>query len=429
MASTGPAQLVVEIWRRKSSELAAASNDAVVPVITRALETIGAVLQPNADPDHIRRLLSSLEMEQAISMQYDSGLSNDPIRELFYGLIESVRLALGELGIDRLSPPYYRTHNENGGDPSPLSDRVPKEELIDSQLIRTSCEDTNLAAEEGVNGWATKIESVPEGGEAETVDFSRISNVIFDVPIDNVTGKRKRRSRACAGPLNALFAAAVGRKKLAAKRSAAAAPVPCSKRSRREEESGVDQKASIGRVAATEMACVICEFAARTVSTYVKHLRHHHQMSPREAGIFFRCACGNESRSHAHFFDSKCPLLSSVVVVADEDTVVKREEEEGEVHAELRMGSAGSSPTATNASTTVMKCPECRKFGSYNVDSFVGHLRKVHKMTPTQAGISFHCACGNVCRSHAHFTYGKCRNVSITVVRDEEREEEEEEEE
>ncbi|GMT20263.1 hypothetical protein PFISCL1PPCAC_11560, partial [Pristionchus fissidentatus] len=246
----------------------------------------------------------------------------------------------------------------------------------------------------------------------------------------------------------------------------------------------------------TEMRCVLCdEFGTHVVDAYCTHLTLVHSTNPAEAAIFFRCSCGNLSRSDRHI-NLRCPNASMTIVRDGEVTVERRkidrpekrdhkivkhesmdegmteDDEEHTVdgkengkkrgareHKRFKQApaedeimdceNAGSavvdgaeeegvkeeegapnkrrSITGDNKSTTAMHCVECEDYSTFNVGSYAGHLRSRHATTPMQAGIRFRCACGEIARSAFHFSQGKCRNVSATIVRDSDRRMEEEE--
>ncbi|GMT20275.1 hypothetical protein PFISCL1PPCAC_11572 [Pristionchus fissidentatus] len=183
------------------------------------------------------------------------------------------------------------------------------------------------------------------------------------------------------------------------------------------------------------------------------HLRKKHHTTAQEAGITFRCACGNESRSEFHY--KTCRSESVEIVRDDEDAIgtvkrsreavkrqfkaVEEDEKDGRMDWTVRDEEIDqeeeevegrqhkrAKKTRENVSTTVMHCVKCDKFETYDVIAYIGHLSTAHRMTPRKAGVSFHCACGHVCRSNSHASHGKCGNVSVTVVRDEEENMEEE---
>ncbi|GMT20278.1 hypothetical protein PFISCL1PPCAC_11575, partial [Pristionchus fissidentatus] len=93
-------QATIDNWRRKSSELAVHSNDAVVPTLTKAFEAIEVVLWPQAESVRVEFSLASLASERSLSAQYDAQ-RNEPIRDLTYDLVDAVHLILGQLSESR----------------------------------------------------------------------------------------------------------------------------------------------------------------------------------------------------------------------------------------------------------------------------------------------------------------------------------------
>ncbi|GMT21164.1 hypothetical protein PFISCL1PPCAC_12461, partial [Pristionchus fissidentatus] len=68
----------------------------------------------------------------------------------------------------------------------------------------------------------------------------------------------------------------------------------------------------------------------------------------------------------------------------------------------------------TNAShQRVLPCPLCN-IGYHTLGAFVGHLRKSHKVTPMQVGITFRCDCGVETQSQTH---SYCNALNFTIIR------------
>ncbi|GMT20265.1 hypothetical protein PFISCL1PPCAC_11562, partial [Pristionchus fissidentatus] len=239
-------------------------------------------------------------------------------------------------------------------------------------------------------------------------------------------------------------------------------PPPTRKRSRRARNS-LGELEERAEESSTELRCLLCdEYGTYSICGYVQHLKIKHHTSPTEAGIWFRCSCGHETRTNTHFLPDQCRGASVTVIRKDVENVemsetplksqlrrVKQEpsgegmmgrdnvklkwpmtdDEEEEEGVDEKPVIKKRKYTKKELSTTVMKCVECENFESFNVAMLVRHLRKRHGKTPRQAGIAFHCECGDVSRSTKHYSTGACHGVAITIVREHERGEEEDEDE
>ncbi|GMT20272.1 hypothetical protein PFISCL1PPCAC_11569, partial [Pristionchus fissidentatus] len=104
--------------------------------------------------------------------------------------------------------------------------------------------------------------------------------------------------------------------------------------------------------------------------------------------------------------------------VDEDDEGEEREEEKRMIRKKVKREFPAS------ASAIEMKCVECEDFASHQVSSYVHHLKRTHGKTPKQAGVSFRCECGHICRSNSHTIFAKCSIMRISVVRDEEMEQE-----
>ncbi|GMT20273.1 hypothetical protein PFISCL1PPCAC_11570, partial [Pristionchus fissidentatus] len=538
----------IDNWRRKSSALAANSNDVVIPVISRAFETIGTVMRHDADPRLIDRSLWSLDNERHLSMQFDS-CRNEPIRDLTYDLLESVHVILAELNACRNKPPTR--------DYSILTQDDTRS-IIEADLLNPIGGQSAYTAYE-VYGLASPLDDfnyndIYELNKHESAWGS--DDIQMECAIDigmaeqagqsSGDGGERRHSESTAPPSDASTSHPFSMQSGKAK-------VKLERRNFGGGEEGMEKSSS-------ELRCVLCDkYCTRKVGAYVSHLRSAHHKTAKELGIFFRCACGHENRSARHYRNSESCRRASVVIVRDEeneggvekrlgdamktqqprvkqesmmdgliegadttvvlekiDRSVKRQYKEvkqeaiadrimnyamdrqkmdkpvkrkykrakleaiGEgmmdhdentvdgktiykqvtgdlkgVNQEARLmnyhdqrdvydfeddeeGEQGlqqdvmKKRRGVSASIVEIVCPVCSGFATRVVSTMINHIKHAHGKTPRLAGISFHCSCGHICRSHCHFTKGECPNMSVTVVRDEETsvagEDEEEEE-
>ncbi|GMT20271.1 hypothetical protein PFISCL1PPCAC_11568 [Pristionchus fissidentatus] len=385
-------QTATENWRRKSAELAAHSNDAVVPVLSKAFEAIDTAFQPEADPIRIERTLASLASEINLSLQYDSQ-RNEPTRDLTYDLVDAVHMILSQRKNQSTIGGYSTPIQMTTGDTQPTSsssDDTPNET---NQSDAPEVHNFNF-----LNGLLCKTEPVTDGEDAEA-EFA-IYNQVADATIGNADELMKTLGSLLAVPYPQETGA---------------------NREKRRKSSGES---------ATEMRCVRCEeYGTHSVAGYMKHLRVKHYTTAVEAGISFRCSCGKKCRSQKHYLSKKC-LGASVTIVRDGEEEgggrkrsgedVKRQtkrakSEEGQ--QEPVDEEAAIKQMRKSDSITRLKCIKCEKFETCNVGSYITHLKQLHDTTPGQAGISFLCECGNKSRSNWHFKNGGvCGHVRVSIV-------------
>ncbi|GMT20276.1 hypothetical protein PFISCL1PPCAC_11573, partial [Pristionchus fissidentatus] len=142
----------------------------------------------------------------------------------------------------------------------------------------------------------------------------------------------------------------------------------------------------------SEMRCVLCDnYGTHSVSGYAAHLKKKHQTTATEAGIIFRCACGNESRAEAHF--SKCHG-ASVTIVRDSMN------DEGECAMEQPQMSRNSENNVGNVTGE-------QRYGTHSVTGYMIHLIRKHQTNAKEAGVIFRCACGGESHHDRHFRSNK----------------------
>ncbi|GMT20277.1 hypothetical protein PFISCL1PPCAC_11574, partial [Pristionchus fissidentatus] len=176
-------------------------------------------------------------------------------------------------------------------------------------------------------------------------------------------------------------------------------------------------------VSSTELKCVLWnDYGTHSLTGYRLHLARTHKSTLGEAGIIFRCACGNESRAEAHF--SKCHG-ASVTIVRDsmnDEGECAMEQPQMSRNSENNVGNV-TGEQRVNKSSTEMRCVLCDEYGTNSVAAYRFHLQDKHHTNASEAEILFRCACGNESRGESHFT--KCPSTSVRIVRDgEERESE-----
>ncbi|GMT20274.1 hypothetical protein PFISCL1PPCAC_11571, partial [Pristionchus fissidentatus] len=403
MSAMDPILEAVENWRRKSSELAVNSNDAVLPAMSKAFDVMCTVLRSDADSNRVQFALVSLANERNLAQQYDA-LRSDPIRDLTYDMVDAVHLLLGEINSARNQSAIqnYSTPIQN-----------------ESHSTIDATNSSNSVCRQGGLGDYEEddfnyIGRVPLKREAIWDEYEHETSVSIVSPplVEKSKSKSGRRNSNGEGG-----------------------------------EEGVNTSPA-------EMRCVMCdEYGTHSVSGYVTHLRRKHNANCTEAGVNFRCACGNESRSSSHFASDKCHGANVTIIRDDEraeitekksesDEVVmglleKAAEEEGKTSqkeednaassgapaslpavAEVKMGrKRPGSKERVKISSAEMRCVLCDEYSTHSVRGYAAHLFHKHDTTAAQLGIIYRCECGHDGRSELHFT--KCHGISVTIVRDE----------
>ncbi|GMT30497.1 hypothetical protein PFISCL1PPCAC_21794, partial [Pristionchus fissidentatus] len=83
----------------------------------------------------------------------------------------------------------------------------------------------------------------------------------------------------------------------------------------------------------------------------------------------------------------------------DEETEKEDERENGPV-AKKRM-------TQKKEGKRDMECPKCTNYRSTSLRGLIGHLKRIHGMSPTEAGIKFVCDCGHKSASAEHSEFSQ----------------------
>ncbi|GMT20267.1 hypothetical protein PFISCL1PPCAC_11564, partial [Pristionchus fissidentatus] len=281
----------------------------------------------------IERTLASLANERNRSLQYDRQ-RNEPIRDLTYDLVDAVHLILGQMnekrsqstidgysnlvqdatrsmvdaaapagtpaGSDALSTPTTEENQLISGDYSHAMDGQDDPDQIDS------FEDVY------VNKLLFKHASASDGEEEETHNEAEppIDNQVDEVegePEDNVDNEEDEKI---------VDASHIEEQSL-------------NERKKRKRKSHGDGVAAV-KTPSSELRCALCdEYGTRSVRKYVlDHLRDAHHTHPKEAGVFFRCSCGEVTQFYSHFYSKKCVDARATVVCDDENVGGGRREDE-----------------------------------------------------------------------------------------------------
>ncbi|GMT29770.1 hypothetical protein PFISCL1PPCAC_21067, partial [Pristionchus fissidentatus] len=104
----------------------------------------------------------------------------------------------------------------------------------------------------------------------------------------------------------------------------------------------------------------------------------------------------------------------------DDEDYEEREKEEEEENNEppakkRKIGKKEQKSVVSNGPKREMQCPKCTKYRSASVGALVCHLRQIHGITPSDAGIIFKCGCGNESASHSHVSR-KCTILNFTII-------------
>ncbi|GMS90776.1 hypothetical protein PENTCL1PPCAC_12951, partial [Pristionchus entomophagus] len=147
MNQSNAALSTIEGWKRKTCEYYIQSDDALVPLISKAFDTMSEIHKPSKH-SQIQRTLDSLDLE--LSLYRRSEDTKEPsLRPLIYGIMESLHLTLRRVSIPS-SPPslFVEPKEEPIDEPEPISidnprsksgfignDFLKEEESIDVDLM------------------------------------------------------------------------------------------------------------------------------------------------------------------------------------------------------------------------------------------------------------------------------------------------------
>ncbi|GMT20264.1 hypothetical protein PFISCL1PPCAC_11561, partial [Pristionchus fissidentatus] len=348
VSAVDPVQAAIDHWRKKSSDLALRSTDLAVPVMMKVFELVDNVLNPKADPILIECSFVGFSNQRNLSLQYDSK-RHEPIRDLTYDLFDAFHLVLDRLYAKSQSsnsdysistqapqpqpvpvvaaPP---SHDMNGhGPPDSFQDIMKSLGLIGDALRPQANNNIIVDSDSNLNKLSVKGEPAwdGEGNQAARMANNRhriavqrearnMGTVAGLPPMDNRVAPvactasihPEETETTVLADLARLFG---GQPPLQQESSA--------KRKRGRSSFG---NGGVANKSPTEMSCVICDkYKTHSVEGYCKHLQLRHKTNATEAGVIFKCACGNESRSSGHFNSNKCPGASVIILREDENTV------------------------------------------------------------------------------------------------------------
>ncbi|GMT31778.1 hypothetical protein PFISCL1PPCAC_23075, partial [Pristionchus fissidentatus] len=77
------------------------------------------------------------------------------------------------------------------------------------------------------------------------------------------------------------------------------------------------------------LLCPQCDKACKSSHSFITHLHHAHQTTPKKLGLVFLCKCGHETVSDFHGRFGRCRLSKSTVIINARDSKNYRTEDMG----------------------------------------------------------------------------------------------------
>ncbi|GMR31794.1 hypothetical protein PMAYCL1PPCAC_01989 [Pristionchus mayeri] len=266
---SGPSTLdMLEAWRNKCSSTSNQSNDALVPVVTKALELMSTVIKPDGSRNEFTRSLSSMALECTNSQNFDPR-KNVGVRDLTYGLLECFRRTLLELDRNGWQPGWDRPTLRVKQEP-----REPEEqgELLFAHPIEVKTERGDGGDEVARRNRTTRRNSESSPFILDDFGTGGADDDVARGSRSMMTNRRRSSSRAMSPPAE-------------------------------DDENGgrVVKKRRAPTGKRGTLGCVYCEWhQGNSPGTVISHLRVHHGETPSSSGCYFRCKCGFESRSNNH---------------------------------------------------------------------------------------------------------------------------------
>ncbi|KAF8362458.1 hypothetical protein PRIPAC_89381 [Pristionchus pacificus] len=405
MNSTETAISTIVKWKGQSSEIALHSKDKLVRVIDKGFNAMSLILSKESDYEDIYRALDLLDRERSISLKFET-VKNDAVRDLVYGLLESVYLTMSEL-TEELNQMKERERvqvketrdfdtqtdeeREQSGELSitpvqvhldlhptfqnPLFDDAMnakiepfEDEVINAIEMNPSSFEANYSAADSIELVAAKEESItPPILFPENQDIAEAPSAMLND--DNVNGETNNE--------NVLEKLKNNNEENSEKTS-----VPCGKGTAKRKR---------GRPARAVAPLNYAHFGTECDSP-AKSAKKTRKSAPSKVNTYF--GGDNETTKKGVSKGSATKRIS-------------------EVSRPWHRNSPNTTLT-TKRSGTDMECVEC-PLKTKSIKHFVGHLRRNHQTTMNLANLVFLCECGNQSRTDWHNS--QCDKANFTIMK------------